>query len=192
MDLVQCAEIVFGAGFVALALIGSERIFGGLFYSKKVKAVVGEKSAKLSVRIDGQVYTGRHEMNLAERRDRVRHKRSGDRRKRTYNEHRTERVCFTYRENGKIYETSYLGTVCPVSTFFIQEGREYNIKVSRKKHWKARVGLFEILRVLLSSPGNIIVRLILCIAAICNALILSAVDAAIAAFGVWIICSALK
>lgn len=35
MNLVQCAEIVFGAGFVVLALIGSERIFGGLFYSKK-------------------------------------------------------------------------------------------------------------------------------------------------------------
>lgn len=79
MDLVEIFEVIFGAAFIICALIGSRQIFGGIFYSRKVRAVVGEKSSKTYVRIYGQRYTGRNDINLAEQRDRRRHKQSGDR-----------------------------------------------------------------------------------------------------------------
>ena len=81
MDLVEIFEVIFGAGFVILALIGSGRIFGGMFYTKRVKAVVGEKKSEVYARINGQRYTGRYDINLAKQRDRRRHRQSGDRKK---------------------------------------------------------------------------------------------------------------
>ena len=57
MDLVEIFEVIFGAGFIILALIGSRQIFGGIFYSKKVKAVVGKRESKVYANIDGVRYT---------------------------------------------------------------------------------------------------------------------------------------
>ena len=70
MDLVDIFEVIFGTAFVIFALIGSVQIFGGMFYTKRVKATVGKKTARRYVRIDGQTYTGRNDMNLAEKRNR--------------------------------------------------------------------------------------------------------------------------
>ena len=46
MDLVEICEVIFGAAFVIGALIGSRQIFGGIFYSRRVRAVVGKKPQK--------------------------------------------------------------------------------------------------------------------------------------------------
>lgn len=171
MDLVEIFEVIFGAGFVILALIGSGRIFGGMFYTKRVKAVVGEKKSEVYARINGQRYTGRYDINLAKQRDRRRHRQSGDRKKQRYKENRVDYICFTYEDDGKLRTTDPKATICPVSPTFIDGSREYNIMVSRKKPWKARLGLIEVLRVTLLPPGNILTRLIMCIIVICNALL---------------------
>ena len=187
MDLVDIFEVIFGAAFVIFALIGSVQIFGGMFYTKRVKAIVGEKTARRYVRIDGQTYTGRNDMNLAEKRNRRRHKQSGNRKKQKYREHTVEHICFTYEDDGKLRTTDPKATICPVSPTFIDGSREYNIMVSRKKPWKARLGLIEVLRVTLLPPGNILTRLIMCIIVICNALLYLAGNVGFAALGVWII-----
>ena len=187
MDLVEIFEVIFGAGFVILALIGSGRIFGGMFYTKRVKAVVGEKKSEVYARINGQRYTGRYDINLAKQRDRRRHRQSGDRKKQRYKENRVDYICFTYEDDGKLRTTDPKATICPVSPTFIDGSREYNIMVSRKKPWKARLGLIEVLRVTLLPPGNILTRLIMCIIVICNALLYLAGNVGFAALGVWII-----
>ena len=187
MDLVDIFEVIFGAGFIILALIGSKQIFGGLFYSKKVRAVVNEKKSERYVRIDGIKYTGRNDINLAERRDRRRHMQSGDRRKQKYREHSVDYISFAYEDGGAKHKTHPNTTFCPVSTSFIDTSEVYNIKVSRKCPWKARIGLFEILRKTLRMNSNIIVRLITCIIIICNALLYLAADVGFAALGAWII-----
>ena len=187
MDLVEIFEVIFGAGFVILALIGSGRIFGGMFYTKRVKAVVGEKKSEVYARINGQRYTGRYDINLAKQRDRRRHRQSGDRKKQRYKENRVDYICFTYEDDGKLRTTDPKATICPGSPTFIDGSREYNIMVSRKKPWKARLGLIEVLRVTLLPPGNILTRLIMCIIVICNALLYLAGNVGFAALGVWII-----
>lgn len=186
MDLVDIFEVIFGAGFIILALIGSKQIFGGLFYSKKVRAVVNEKKSERYVMIDGIKYTGSN-INLAERRDRRRHMQSGDRRKQKYRENRVDYISFAYEDGGTKHKTHHETTYCPVSTSFIYTSEVYNIKVSRKCPWKARIGLFEILRKTLRMNSNIIVRLITCIIIICNALLYLAADVGFAALGAWII-----
>ncbi|MBQ8118816.1 MAG: hypothetical protein IJ147_12290 [Lachnospiraceae bacterium] len=192
MDLVEIFEVIFGAGFVILALIGTGRIFGGMFYTKRVKAVVGEKKSEVYVRINGQRYTGRYDINLAKQRDRRRHRQSGDRKKQRYKENRVDYICFTYEDDGKLRTTDPKATICPVSPTFIDGSREYNIMVSRKKPWKARLGLIEVLRVTLLPPGNILTRLIMCIIVICNALLYLAGNVGFAALGVWIITLGIK
>ena len=192
MDPVEIFEVIFGAGFVILALIGSGRIFGGMFYTKRVKAVVGEKKSEVYVRINGQRYTGRYDINLAKQRDRRRHRQSGDRKKQRYKENRVDYICFTYEDDEKLRTTDPKATICPVSPTFIDGSREYNIMVSRKKPWKARLGLIEVLRVTLLPPGNILTRLIMCIIVICNALLYLAGNVGFAALGVWIITLGIK
>lgn len=187
MDLVDIFEVIFGTAFVFFALIGSVQIFGGMFYTKRVKAIVGEKTARRYVRIDGQTYTGRNDMNLAEKRNRRRHKQSGNRKKQKYREHTVEHICFTYEDSGELHTTDPKATICPISPSFVDASCEYNIKVSRNKPWKARLGLFEILRVYLCQETNIIVKFISCILIIGNALMYLAADVGLAALGVWII-----
>lgn len=188
MDLVDIFEVIFGIGFIILALIGIKQIFGGIFYSKKVKGVVKEKKSKVYVWIDGIRYTDRYEINLAKQRDMRRHKQNGDRRKQKYKENRIDTICFTYEdENGETHITDPKTTICPVSTNFIDKSKVYNIMVSRKYPWKARIGLFEVLKETLCMDYNIVIRLILCIIIICNALIVLAVDLGLAALGAWII-----
>ena len=148
MDLVEIFEVIFGAGFIILALIGSKQIFGGIFYSKKVRAVVSERKSEVYIWIDGQRYTDRYEINLAKKRDMRRHIQSGDRRKQKYREHRIEHISYP---------------------------------------WKARIGLFEVLKETLCMNCNIIIRLIMCIIIICNALLYLAADVGLVALGVWII-----
>ena len=180
-------EVIFGAGFIILALIGSKHIFGGIFYSKKVKAVVAKKESEVYVRIDGQRYTGRYDINLAKKRDMRRHMRSGDRKKQKYRENRIDYLSFNYDDDGVTITTSPKTTICPVSISFIDNSRVYNIMVSRKYPWKARIGLFEILRETLHMKCNIISRLIMCIVIILNALMYLASIVGFAALGVWII-----
>ena len=187
MDLVEVFEVIFGAGFIIIALIGSKQIFGGIFYSKKVRAVVAEKKSKVYIWIDGQRYTDRYEINLAKQRDMKRHKQSGDRRKQRYREHRIDHLCFTYDDGGVTHTTDSKTTFCPVSTSFIDASKTYNIMVSRKYPRKVRIGLFEVLRETLSMNCNIIIKLIMCIIIICNALLFLAADVGLAALGVWII-----
>ena len=187
MDLVEIFEVIFGAGFIILAFIGSKQIFGGMFYSKKVKAKVSEKNSKVYIWIDGQRYTDRYEINLAKKRDMRRHLQNGDRRKQRYKEHRIDNICFTYDDGGVTHTTDPKATICPVSISFIDETKTYNIKVSHKYPWKARIGLFEILKETLRMDYNIILRLITCFIVICNALIVFAVDVGIAVLGAWII-----
>ena len=79
MDLVEIFEVIFGAGFIILALIGSRQIFGGILYSKKVKAVVGKRESKIYANIGGVRYTDGYDFYLAKKRDRRRHRQSGDR-----------------------------------------------------------------------------------------------------------------
>ncbi len=187
MDLVEIFEVIFGVGFIILALIGSKQIFGGIFYSKKVKAVVSEKKSEVYIWIDGQRYTDRHEINLAKKRDMRRHIQKGDRRKQKYREHRIDSISFTYDDGGVTHTTDPKTTICPVSTSFIDVSKTYNIMVSRKYPWKARIGLFEVLKETLCMNNNIIIRFILCIIIICNALIYLVADVGLAALGVWII-----
>ena len=187
MDLVDIFEVIFGAAFVIAALIGSREIFGGIFYSRKVRAVVGKKTSKTYVRIDGQTYSGRTNMNWAEQRDRKRHARSGDRKKQRYREHTVDHICFTYEDGGKMHTTNPETTICPISTSLIASSREYNIMVSRSNPYKARLGLFEILRVNMCSDANIIMRLFGCILVICNFLMMLAGDVGLAALGAWLI-----
>lgn len=187
MDLVEIFEVIFGAGFIILALIGSKQIFGGLFYSKKVRAVAGEKKSEVYIWIDGQRYTDRYEINLAKKRDMRRHKQSGDRRKQRYREHRIDHISFTYEDEGVTHITDPNTTICPVSLFFIDSSKAYNIKVSRKYPWKARIGLFEVLRETFSMDCNIFIKLIMCIMIICNALMLLVADVGLVALGLWII-----
>lgn len=187
MDLVEIFEVIFGVGFVILALIGSKQIFGGIFYSKKVRAVVSERKSEVYIWIDGQRYTDRYEINLAKKRDMRRHIQSGDRRKQKYREHRIEHISFTYEDEGVTHTTSPKATICPVSTSFVDDSKVYNIMVSRKYPWKARIGLFEVLKETLCMNCNIIIRLIMCIIIICNALLYLAADVGLVALGVWII-----
>lgn len=187
MDLVNIFEVIFGVGFILLALIGSNQIFGGIFYSKKVRAVVSEKKSKTYIWIDGQRYTDRYEINLAKQRDMRRHKQNGDRRKQRYREHRIDYLSFTYDDGGITHTTDPKTTICPVSTSFIDDSKVYNIMVSRKYPWKARIGLFEVLKETLHMNCNIIIRLIMCIIIICNALLLLVANASLAALGIWII-----
>jgi len=187
MDLVEIFEVIFGAVFIILALIGSKQIFGGIFYSKKVRAVVSEKESEVYAWIDGQRYTGRYEINLAKQRDRRRHKQSGDRRKQRYREHSIDHLSFTYEDEGVTHTTHPETTICPVSISFIAKSKAYNIKVSRKYPWKARIGLFEVLRETFSLDYNVFIRLIMCNIIICNALMYLVADVGLAALGVWII-----
>ena len=187
MDLVEVFEVVFGAVFIILALIGSRQIFGGLFYSKKVKAVVGKRDSKQYARIDGVRYTGAHDIYLAQQRDRRRHMRGGNRKKQRYKVNRVEYISFSYEYGGKIHTTDPKTTICPISQSFIANSCEYNIMVSRKDPCKARLGLFEVLRVNLCSDANIITRLFGCIVVICNFLMVLAADVGLAALGAWII-----
>lgn len=186
MDLVEIGEVIFGAAFVISALIGSREIFGGIFYSRRVRAVVGKKTSKTYVKIGGQTYTGRTDMNLAEQRDRRRHKQSGDRKKQRYREHSVDHICFTYDDGGKMRTTDPKTTICPISNSFINDSGEYNIMVSRSDPCKARLGVFEVLRSYLCSEENIISRLFGCIVVICNFLMLLAADVGLAALGIWI------
>ena len=187
MDLVNIFEVIFGVIFIILALIGSKQIFGGLFYLKKVRAFVSDKKSEVYIWIDGQRYTDRYEINLAKKRDMRRHRQNGDRRKQKYREHRIDHICFTYDDNGVTHTTDPKTTICPVSTSFIDKSKTYNIMVSHKYPWKARIGLFEVLRETLCMNCNIIIRLLMCIIILCNAFILFAADVGLAALGVWII-----
>lgn len=187
MDLVEIFEVIFGAGFIILALIGSRQIFGGIFYSKKVKAVVGKRESKVYANIDGIRYTDTHDIYLAMQRDRKRHKQRGDRRKQRYKVNRIEHISFSYENGGEIRTTDPKTTICPISPSFIDNSCEYNIMVSRKDPCKARLGLFEVLRVNLCSKANIIMRLFGCIVVICNFLMALAADLGLAALGAWII-----
>ena len=187
MDLVDIFEVIFGAAFVIGALIGSREIFGGIFYSRKVRAVVYKKISKTYVRIDGQTYTGSTDIRWAEQRDRRRHKQSGDRKKQRYREHTVDHICFTYEDGGKMHTTDPKTTICPISTSLIASSEEYNIMVSRSDPYKARLGLFEVLRVNMCSDTNIIMRLFGCIVVICNFLMMLAADVGLAAFGAWIV-----
>ena len=186
MDLVDIFEVILGAAFVIGALIGSRQIFGGIFYSRKVRAVVGEKTSKTYVIIDGQRYTG-SEMYRAEQRDRKRHARSGDRKKQRYRQHSVDHICFKYEDGGEMHTTDPKTTICPISTSLIASSREYNIMVSRSNPYKARLGLFEVLRENMCADTNIIMRLFGCIVVICNFLMMLAADVGLAALGVWII-----
>ncbi len=187
MDLVEIFEVIVGAAFVIGALIGSRQIFGGIFYSKKVRTVVGKKSSRTYVRIDGQTYTGRIDMNRAEQRDRRRHIQSGDRKKQRYREHTVYDISFTYDDDGVMRKTDPQTTICPISGSLVDTSQEYNIMVSRRDPYRARLGLFEILRVYLSSDANIIMRFITLIIIIGNALLHLVADLGLAALGVWII-----
>ena len=187
MDLVEILEVIFGAGLILAALMGSTQIFGGMFYSKKVKTVAGKRNSRGYVRIDGQTYTGRYDMNLAEKRDRRRHKQSGDRKKQRYREHTVEHISFTYEDGSELRTTDPKATICPISPSFIDVSGEYNIMVSRKDPSKARLGLLEVLRVTLCSKTNIINKFISCIVIICNSLMYLAADVGLAALGAWII-----
>ena len=48
MDLVEIFEVIFGAFFIIAAILGSREIFGGIFYSRKVRAVVADIDKKLT------------------------------------------------------------------------------------------------------------------------------------------------
>ena len=187
MDLVEIFEVIFGAFFFVAALIATRKIFGGIFYTKKVRAVVGEKRSETYVMIDGQRYTGRNNMNLAEQRDRRRHRQNGNRKKQRYREHSIDHISFTYDDGGTIRTTDPKSTICPVSTAFVKKSGEYNIKVSRRKPWKARLGLFEILRDIWQESTNIVMKFIASIIVIGNALLYVASDVGLAAFGVLLI-----
>lgn len=187
MDLVEICEVIVGAAFVIGALIGSRQIFGGIFYSKKVRAVVGKKSSRTYVRVNGQTYTGRTDMNRAEQRDRRRHQQSGDRKKQRYREHTVYNISFTYDDDGVMRTTDPKTTICPISGSLVDTSQEYNIMVSRRDPYRARLGLFEILRVYLSSDANIIMRFITLIIIIGYALLYLVADLGLAALGVWII-----
>ena len=186
MDLVEIFEVIFGAGFIILALIGSQQIFGGIFYSKKVKAVVGKRESKIYANIGGVRYTGGHDIYLAEKRDRSRHRRSGDRKKQRYRVHRVESISFSYEEGGEIHTTDPETTICPISPSYINVSSEYNIMVSRRDPHKARLGLFEVLRVHLCSKANIIMKFISCVIVIGDFLMVLAADVGLAALGAWI------
>ncbi|MCR5415991.1 MAG: hypothetical protein K6E79_04270 [Pseudobutyrivibrio sp.] len=187
MDLVEIFEVIVGAAFVIGALIGSRQIFGGIFYSKKVRAVVGKKNSRTYVRINGQTYTGRTDMSWAEQRDRRRHKQMGDRKKQRYREHTVYYISFTYEDGGEMHTTDPQTTICPISKSLVDTSAEYNIMVSRRDPCRARLGLFEILRVYTSSDTNIIMKFITCIIIIGNALLLLVADLGLAALGAWII-----
>ena len=187
MDLVEIGEVIFGAFLILGALLGSRQIFGGIFYSKKVRAVVGEKTSSRYVRINGQRYSGRNDMNLAEKRDRRRHMQSGNRKKQRYKEHTVEHICFTYDDGGTIRTTDPKKTICPISPSLVGGSGEYNLMVSRRHPSRARLGLFEVLRVYLCSDSNIIMKFISCIIVIGNFLMYLAADVGLAALGLWII-----
>ena len=186
MDLVEIFEVIFGAGFIILALIGSRQIFGGIFYSKKVKAVVGKRESKVYANIDGVRYTDGYDIYLAKKRDRRRHRQSGDRKKQRYRVNRVERISFSYEDDGEIHTTDPETTICPISPSYIDVSGEYNIMVSRRDPCKARLGLFEVLRVNLCSEANIIMKFISCAIVICNFLMVLAADVGLAALGAWI------
>lgn len=187
MDLVEIFEVIFGAVFIICALIGSRQIFGGIFYSRKVKAVVGEKSSKTYAWIDGQRYTGGTDINRAIQRDRRRHKQSGDRKKQRYRKHSVDHICFTYDDGGKMRTTDPKTTICPISISLIDSSEEYNIMVSRRDPCRARLGVLEVLRSILCSRSNIIMKPIGCIIVIGNFLMLLAADVGLAALGAWMI-----
>ncbi len=186
MDLVEIFEVIFGAGFIILALIGSRQIFGGIFYSKKVKAVVGKRESKIYANIGGVRYTDGYDIYLAEKRDRRRHRQSGDRKKQRYRVNRVESISFSYEDGGEMRTTDPKTTICPISPFYIDVSSEYNIMVSRRDPCKARLGLFEVLRVHLCSKANIIMKFISCAIVICNFLMVLAADVGLAALGAWI------
>ena len=187
MDLVEIAEVVFGAVFVILALIGSQQIFGGIFYSKKVKAVVGDKSTKTYAYIDGVRHSGGYDIYKAEQRDRRRQRQNGNRRKQRYRVNSVEHISFIYEDGGERHTTDPKTTICPISPSLIASSCVYNIMVSRRHPYKARLGLFEVLRSNLCSDTNIIMRLFGCIVVTCNFLLYLAADVGLAALGVWII-----
>lgn len=192
MDLIEIFKIFFGAIFIIAALTGGVYIFGGIFYTKKVKAFVGDIKVTKSTYIDGVRYSDGYDRKLAIQRDRRRHMQSGDRRKRTYNTNRVERISFTYEDNGQVYKTNPKTTICPVSTSFVNKSGEYTIKVSRSNPRKARLGLFEVLKEVMKGDNNIIIRLIISIIVIGNALLYVAGAVGIGALGAWMIHSALK
>ena len=65
MDLVEIFEVIFGALFIIGAIVGSREIFGGIFYSRKVRAVVADVDIKAYSRIDGVRYSDSYDRYLA-------------------------------------------------------------------------------------------------------------------------------
>jgi hypothetical protein len=78
-------------------------------------------------------------------------------------------------------------TICPISISLIDSSEEYNIMVSRRDPCRARLGVLEVLRSILCSGSNIIMKPIGCIIVIGNFLMLLAADVGLAALGAWMI-----
>ncbi len=187
MDLVEIFEVIFGALFIIAAILGSREIFGGIFYSRKVRAVVADIDIKAYSHIDGVRYSDGYDRYLAKKRDRKRQKQRGNRKKQRYRDNVVEHISFAYDNGGEIYKTAPKATICPISPSLIDKSAEYNIMVSRKCPWKARLGLFEVLRVNFCSDSNIVMKLFGFIMYIGNFLMLLAADVGLAALGAWII-----
>ena len=84
-----------------------------------MKAVVGKRESKVYANIDGVRYTDGHDIYLAKKRDRKRHRRSGDRKKQRYRVNRVESISFFYENGGEIRTTDPKTTICPISPSFI-------------------------------------------------------------------------
>lgn len=85
------------------------------------------------------------------------------------------------------YLPSFMSRTCPISISLIDKSEEYNIMVSRRDPCKARLGVLEVLRSILCSQTNIIMKPVGCIIVICNFLMILAADVGLAALGAWII-----
>ena len=187
MDLVEIFEVIFGAFFIIGAILGSREIFGGIFYSRKVRAVVADSEIEAYSRIDGVRYSDSYARYLAKKRDRKRQRQKGNQKKQRYRDHAVEYISFVYDNDGEVYKTAPKATICPIRPSLIDKSIEYNIMVSRKCPWKARLGLFEVLRANFCSDSNIVMKLFGFIIYIGNFLMLLAADVGLAALGAWII-----
>ena len=81
MDLVEIFEVIFGAFLIIGAILGSREIFGGIFYSRKVRAVVADIETEAYSHIDGVRYSDGYDRYLAKKRDRKRQRQKGNRKK---------------------------------------------------------------------------------------------------------------
>lgn len=95
-----------------------------------MKAVVGKRESKIYANIDGVRYTDGYDIYLAKKRDRRRHRQSGDQKKQRYRVNRVERISFSYEDGGEIHTTDPKTTICPISPSYIDVSSEYNIMVS--------------------------------------------------------------